>query len=270
VSSPVSSRKLSKTFWIVVPALAIAVMSLFSPEPLFRFDGLRKGLSSMNEETFKALFFGTLFFVVLGTGAFFEKRRREGLKLVAQELGFTFHEVSDSPKRLINDPWVLLSQLSKNRTGHAKNVFLDGGWPAIFKFNYHVIFADPPAHVQTVFCFRNRTGTPKFRLLYSSDHRSLSYVENNLSAFGARAERIDIYVHRRFDREFHIEGEDPEAVKTLFSGIDRSEIKTLPQKMIVEATESATFFYYPGKLVPVKDLRKTYEICEDLHRSLMR
>ena len=186
MSSPVSSRTLSKTFWIVVPALAIAVMSFFSPEPLFSFDGLRKGLSSMNEETFKALFFGTLFFVLLGVVAFFEKRRREGLKLVAQELGFTFHEVSDSPKRLINDPWVLLSQLSKNRTGHAKNVFLDGGWPAIFKFTYHVIFADPPAHVQTVFCFRNRTGTPKFRLLWDSDQRSLSYVENNLSAFGAR------------------------------------------------------------------------------------
>lgn len=270
MSSPISSRKLSKTFWIVVPALAIAVMSFFSQEPLFRFDGLRNGLRSMNEETFKVLFFGGLFFVTICVAAFFEKRRREGLKLVAQELGLTFQEVSDSPKRLINDPWVRLSQLSKNRTGQAKNVFLDGGWPVIFKFTYHVIFADPPAHVQTVFCFRNRTGTPKFRLLYSSDHRSLSYVENNLSAFGARAERIDIYVHRPFDREFLIEGEDPAAVKKLFSGIDRSEIKTLPQKMIVEATEAATFFYYPGKLIPVKDLRKTYETCRDLHRSLMR
>jgi hypothetical protein len=270
VSSPVSTRKLSKTFWIVVPALAIAVMSFFSPEPLFRFDSLRKGLSSMNEETFKVLFFGGLFFVIICVAAFFEKRRRQGLKLVAKELGFTFQAVSDSPKRLINDPWVLLSQLSKNRTGNAKNVLLDTGWPAIFKFTYHVILADPPAHVQTVFCFRNRTGTPKFRLLYSSDQRSLSYVENNLTAFGARAERADIYVHRPFDREFQIEGEDPEAVKTLFSNIERSEIKTLPQKMIVEATEAATFFYYPGKLVPVKELRKTYETCKDLHRSLMR
>ena len=86
----------------------------------------------MNEETFKVLFFGGLFFVIICVAAFFEKRRREGLKLVAQELGLTFQEVSDSPKRLINDPWVRLSQLSKNRTGQAKNVFLDGGWPVIF------------------------------------------------------------------------------------------------------------------------------------------
>lgn len=270
MSSPVSSRKLSKTFWIVVPALAIAVMSFFSPEPLFRFDGLRKGLSSMNEETFKALLFGTLSFVVLGIGAFFEKRRREGLKLVAQELGLTFHEVSDSPKRLINDPWVLLSQLSKDRTGEAKNILLDGKWPAIFKFTYHVLFADQNQINQTVFCFKNRTGTPKFRLLYCSDKFSLSYVEHTFAGYGVHPERADIYVERPFDREFQIEGEDPEAVKTLFSGIDRSEIKTLPQKMIVEATEAATFFYYPGKLVPVKDLRKTYETCKDLHRSLMR
>ena len=132
MSSPISSRKLSKTFWIVVPALTIAVMSFFSQEPLFRFDGLRNGLRSMNEETFKVLFFGGLFFVIICVAAFFEKRRREGLKLVAQELGLTFQEVSDSPKRLINDPWVRLSQLSKNRTGQAKNVFLDGGWPVIF------------------------------------------------------------------------------------------------------------------------------------------
>ena len=83
-------------------------------------------------------------------------------------------------------------------------------------------------------------------------------------------ERAYIYVERPFDREFQIEGEDPEAVKTFFSNIERSEIKTLPQKMIVEATEAATFFYYPGKLVPVKDLRTTYEVCKDLHRSLMR
>lgn len=120
------------------------------------------------------------------------------------------------------------------------------------------------------FCFRKRTETPKFRLLYDSDQRSLSYVENNLTALGARADRVHIYVERPFDREFQIEGEDPEAVKKLFSGIDRSEIKTLPQKMIVEATEAATFFYYPRKLVPVNNLRKTYEICKDLHRSLMR
>ena len=270
MSSPVSSRTLSKTFWIVVPASAIAVMSFYSPEPLFSFDGLRNGLRSMNEETFKVLFFGGFIVIAICVAAFFEKRRGEGLKLVAQELGFTFKEISDSPKRLINDPWVLLSQLSKDRTGDAKNVLFDGEWPAIFKFTYHVVFADPPAHVQTVFCFRNRTETPKFRLLYDSDQRSLSYVENNLTALGARADRVHIYVERPFDREFQIEGEDPEAVKRLFSGIDRSEIKTLPQKMIVEATEAATFFYYPGKLVPVNNLRKTYEICKDLHRSLMR
>ena len=45
-----------------------------------------------------------------------------------------------------------------------------------------------------------------------------------------------IYVDRPFDREFQIESEDPEAVKKFFSNIDRSEIKTLPLKMIVKAT----------------------------------
>ena len=109
MSSPVSSRTLYKTFWIVVPASAIAVMSFYSPEPLFSFDGLRNGLRSMNEETFKVLFFGGFIVIAICVAAFFEKRRGEGLKLVAQELGFTFKEVSDSPKRLINDPWVLLS-----------------------------------------------------------------------------------------------------------------------------------------------------------------
>lgn len=247
MSSPVSSRTLSKTFWIVVPASAIAVMSFFSPEPLFSFDGLRNGLRSMNEETFKVLFFGGFIIVGICVAAFFEKRRREGLKLVAQELGFTFKEVSDSPKRLINDPWVLLSQLSKDRTGDAKNVLLDGKWPAIFKFKYQVLFAKPNQINQTVFCFKNRTGTPKFRLLYCSDKFSLSYVEHTVAGYGVHPERADIYVDRPFDREFQIEGEDPEAVKKLFSGIDRSEIKTLPQKMIVEATEAATFFLLPWK-----------------------
>ena len=222
----------------------------FSPEPLFSFDGLRNGLRSMNEETVKALFFGTLFFAVVGIGGFFEKRRREGLKLVAQELGFTFQEVSDSPKRLINDPWVLLSQLSKDRTGDAKNVLLDGKWPAIFKFKYHVLFAKPNQINQTVFCFKNRTGTPKFRLLYCSEKFSLSYVEHTFAGYGVHPERADIYVERPFDREFHIEGEDPEAVKTFFSNIERSEIKTLPQKMIVEATEAATFFTIPESSSP--------------------
>ena len=93
MSSPIFSRTLSKSFWILVPASATAVMSFFFPEPLFSFDGLRDGLRSMNEATFKVVLWRGVIVAMVLIAGFFEKRRRDGLKSLAQELGYTFQAV---------------------------------------------------------------------------------------------------------------------------------------------------------------------------------
>jgi hypothetical protein len=189
--------------------------------------------------------------------SYFERKRQEGWKSAAAELGLEFfpHGATELQSQL--------SVFGLFQSGRARQL-------------QRLIQGESDELVISIFDYRYTTGSGKSTHTYQQTVVGLRSQRLNVPAFSMRAENmldklgglvgladVDFESNPKFSSMFVLKGPNEEAIRSFFKPSILSFFENY-KGLSVEAVAGAAIIYYPGKRVPPNEIKnymsKAYEI----------
>jgi hypothetical protein len=206
---------------------------------------------------------GLLFAVALAIGALRERRRREALQGVADELGFQFGAKDE--ERLAE----ALSGALLFQRGHSRRVS-------------NVLRGGPHAHKVRVFDYRFVTGHGKHRSTHNQTVAAYPWKDQPLPEFELRPEGvwdriagvfgyqdIDIPDHPQFSKQYVLRGRDEECIRSFFTDRLVSALEEAPG-LRVEACAGWLLVYHARRRVAPLDVATFLEAATGAYEVFRR
>lgn len=213
--------------------------------------------------------FGSIL-IIIGLAAissWFNKKRRDALSQICQEIGFSFSPKSPSDFLSIFDGFRFFSKGRSRKPYNISEGYRNNLSWKLFDYRYTVGGGkNSRTYSQTVACVDvAASGLPKFML--GSEWRIFHLIGD---VFGFRD--IDFVDSPAFSRQYLLKGQDEDAIRRLFTAETRYffEQKKNAITLNIESDSQRIIVFYSAKLIAPQDIKGFLDEVEEIIRVLIK